>query len=112
MATVAHLYIDQGSDFTAEFTLENDDGTPMNLTSFTPYSQFRKNYGSIAGYSFTVTVTNAFLGNILLSLPGAQSSTIKPGRYMYDVEIVSSVNQKTRVVEGVITINPEITRLP
>lgn len=112
MANVVNLYIDQGSDFSAEFTLENDDGTPMNLTNFTPYSQFRKNYGSVIGYNFTATVTNSLLGKVVLSFTGAQSSAIRSGRYLYDIEVVNSLNQKTRVVEGVITINPEITRTP
>lgn len=112
MAMTVYLDIDQGSDFNAEFTLENDDGTPMNLTNFTPYSQFRKSYGSTTAYSFTAVVSNALLGKIIISLSGAQSSLIKPGRYLYDIEILGSAGQKSRVIEGVVTLNPEITRVP
>jgi hypothetical protein len=112
MAVTAYLDIDQGSDFTAEFQLENDDGSLMNLTGFQAYSQFRKSYQATTGFTFTAQVTNPTQGKILLTLPGTTSSTIKPGRYLYDVEIISSTAVKTRVVEGILTINPEITKIP
>jgi len=112
MATSVYLDIDQGSDFTTEITLDNNDGTPMNLTGFTVYSQFRKSYGSSTAYAFTCTVSNALQGKITLSLSGTTSSAIKQGRYLYDVEIVSADMRKTRVIEGIITLNPEITKIP
>lgn len=113
MAISAYLDIDQGSDFTAEFELENDDSTPMDLTGFSVYSQFRKSYGAATGYSFdTSIVSPSNSGKIRINLPGVVSSEIKPGRYLYDVEIISATNIKTRVVEGILTINPEITRIP
>ena len=113
MAVTAYLDIDQGSDFVTELELENDDSTPVNLTGVSVYSQFRKSYGSLTGYSFiTTVVAPATQGKIRLSLPGSTSSTIRPGRYLYDVEIVASGGVKTRVVEGILTINPEITRIP
>lgn len=112
MAMSAYLDIDQGSDFTTELTLENDDDTPMNLTGFSVYSQFRKSYSASTGHSFVCLITNAAQGKVSLSLVGSASSNIKPGRYLYDVEIVSSSGSKTRVVEGIITLNPEITKIP
>lgn len=112
MAVTAYLDIDQGSDFVAEFELENDDSTPMNLVGFSVYSQFRKSYSATTGYSFTAQITNAVQGKLTLSLPGAASSNIKPGRYLYDIEVVSQSGVKTRVVEGILTINPEITKIP
>lgn len=112
MATVANLEIDQGSDWVSEITLENDDGTPMQLNGFTVYSQFRKSFGSLIGYSFIAEVLSDTEGKISLSLPGVTSSTIKHGRYLYDIEIISDTNVKTRVVQGIVTINPEITRIP
>lgn len=112
MAVTAYLDIDQGSDFVAEFTLENDDETTMNLSGYAVYSQFRKSYGSTTGYSFQCIVTNAPAGKIAISLSGVVSSTIKSGRYLYDIELISTAGTKTRVVEGILTINPEITRIP
>lgn len=111
MAMTAYLDIDQGSDFTTEMTIQNDDGSAMNLTGYTVYSQFRKSYNSSVGYSFVAAITTPLTGKFTLSLSGIISSTIKPGRYLYDVEMTNGVS-KTRVVEGILTINPEITKIP
>lgn len=112
MATVANLEIDQGSDWVSEIILENDDSTPMQLHGYSVYSQFRKSFGSLIGYSFVASVLDETAGKISLSLPGVTSSGIKAGRYLYDIEIVGTANVRTRVVQGVVTINPEITRIP
>lgn len=112
MATTTHLDIDQGSDWVTEITLENDDSTPMNLNGYLVFSQFRKSYGSSVAYNFTASVTNAAQGKIQLVLPGIASSSIRAGRYLYDVEIFNIHGGKTRVVEGIVTINPEITKMP
>jgi hypothetical protein len=113
MAAIAYLDIDQGSDFTTTIELENDDGTAMNLSGVVVYSQFRKSYGSTVGYQFTTAVPDSQHGKISLSLSGTYSSTIKPGRYLYDVELYYPITgAKTRVVEGIVTINAEITKIP
>lgn len=114
MATIAYLDIDQGSDFSVEIGLENDDGSVMNLYGFQVYSQFRKSYGSVIAYNFTASFKdNGALGVVVLNLSGIQSSNIRPGRYLYDIEIYNpETNVKTRVVEGIITLNAEITRIP
>lgn len=112
MAITAYLDIDQGSDFNVILELENNDGTPMDLRGYSVYSQFRKSYGSTTAYTFTTSVVDALAGKISLGLLGTQSSAIRPGRYLYDVEIANSTPSKTRVVEGIVTINPEITKIP
>lgn len=113
MAISVYLDIDQGSDFVSEIILQNDDGTPMQLAGAAVYSQFRKSYQSTVGYTFTTSIVDAQQGIVSLSLPGTTSSGIRPGRYLYDVEVyVSASNKKTRVLEGIITINPEITKIP
>lgn len=113
MATTAYLDIDQGSDFTTIIEIENDDGTPINLNTFVVYSQFRKSYGSTIGYSFACEIVDASNGKISLTLSGTDSSLIKPGRYLFDIEIYNETSgAKTRVAEGILTINPEITRIP
>ena len=113
MAITADLDIDQGSQFVATMELQNDDETPMNLTGFQVYSQFRKSYMSTIGHNFTAQIVDAVNGKITLTLTGSYSSSIRAGRYLYDVEVVSlSTGIKTRVVEGIVTINPEITKIP
>jgi len=113
MASIIDLYVDQGSDFYAEIQLQNDNNLIIDLTDFSIFSQFRKSPGSTVYYSFvTAVVGSPALGTISLSLPGEISTSIKSGRYLYDVEIINNINNnRLRVVEGVVIIIPEVTRV-
>lgn len=110
MATNANIFLDQGSDFSAIVTLNNQDGTPIVLTNATVASQFRKSYTSSTATNFTVTIYNAIQGKIRMQLSAAASSAIVAGRYLYDVEVVFPTGEKKRALEGIVVINPEITR--
>jgi len=115
MTTRSDLYIDQGSDFSAIVSLRNQDGTPINLTNFTVKSQFRKSYQSSFATDFTVSVIEPLLGKIRIKLPADASSAIHAGRYLYDVEITTinilNETERKRVLEGLVIISPEITRV-
>ena len=111
MAAYTDLFIDQGTDFETSLDLIGDDGTPIDITGFTFKSQIRKSYYSAnASANLTITVLDAPNGNAMLSMTAANSSNIFPGRYVYDVKMKDSANTTTRVVEGILTINPQVSR--
>ena len=110
MATISNLVIDQGTTFSSIITLNNQNGTPMNLTGFTVKSQFRKSYQSSTATSFTASIYDAAAGQIRLQLAPADSSNVRAGRYLYDIELTSPVGEKTRPLEGLVIITPEITK--
>ena len=111
MASISNLFIDQGSDYVNVVTVESANGAPLDLTGYTARSQIRKSYTSSIAYNFTASIPNPQLGEISLSLTAAASEAIPAGRYLYDVEITSDQNVKTRVVEGIATITPQITQV-
>jgi hypothetical protein len=43
-------------------------------------------------------------------MTAANTASLTPGRYVYDVIITSSANVVTRVVEGIVTVLPSVTR--
>ena len=108
MATKLNLFIDRGTDFATTIEVADDAGTPINLTTYTGRSQMRKHYTSTTYNSFTVT--GAANGVITISMNAETSATITGGRYVWDLELVSSGNVVSRIVEGIVTINPEVTR--
>ena len=111
MPVLSNLSIDQGSDFSAEVVVEDSSGDVANLTGYTGAGQIRKTYSSSTAVAFVVTVTNASAGLLTLTLTNAVTNAMKAGRYVYDVEITKTSNgEKTRVVEGQITINPGVTQ--
>jgi hypothetical protein len=111
MATVANIFIDQGSDYSNIVTVTASNGQPLDLTGFTVASQMRKSYSSSVAYNFSASILSASLGRVRLQLTATQSEAIPPGRYLYDVEITSPGSSKTRVVEGIATITPQITQV-
>lgn len=110
MAIKANLVIDQGSDFVVDIDLSTADGDVFNLTGYIINSEMRKNYASSTSVAFT-TSHNGVGGRAVLSLSNAETAEIEPGRYLYDVEIVSPLGIKTRVVEGIATVTPSMTRI-
>lgn len=112
MAAISNLYIDAGSTFNAIVTVRGNDGNVLNLTGFSVASQIRKSPSSTTAYSLNATIFDAITGKVKISLPAAVSSSMKPGRYMYDIEITAPDNvQKLRAVEGLVIITPEITKI-
>jgi len=108
MATKANLVIDQGSTFSTDLTLNDENGDALNLAGYSANSQMRKWYtSSNATATFTTNVDAA--GIITLSLTANQTGSITAGRYVYDVEI-NDGSTTSRVVEGIITVTPQVTR--
>jgi hypothetical protein len=110
MATISNLYIDSGTTFSAIITVNNSNGTPVNLTGYSVAAQLRKSYGSTNAHTFTSSVYDGSSGKIQISLTATQTSAIKAGRYLYDIEITTGV-EKSRVAEGLVIVTPEITKI-
>ena len=110
MAGFAELTLEQGASFTTTVTVNGSDGSPTNLTSYTAAAQIRKSYYSTTANSFTVTVSNAAAGELTMAMSAANTANLTPGRYVYDLLITSPTAVKTRVVEGIVTLLPSVTR--
>ena len=111
MATISNLFVDAGSDYSNIITVSSTNGQPLNLTGYSVASQMRKSYSSSTSYNFTASVYDASNGKVRLQLSATASSAIPAGRWLYDVEITSPSGGKTRVVEGIVTLTPQITQI-
>ncbi len=98
-------------------TLNWKTGSPaafVNTTNFTARMQLRTSY-SAASASLELTTANGRIslsnaGVITLSLTATETAALAAGRYVYDLELVSSGGVVTRLLEGVVTVSPEVTR--
>lgn len=109
---VNNLVINAGSEFTQTFTLEGTEtNSAFDLTGYTVSSQMRKWSGSSTAIDFTATVLPPTTsGKIFLRLTGTQTSSIKSGRYVYDVVISDEFDVKNRVIEGMVLVTEGVTR--
>lgn len=108
MAARVNIVIDQGTTFNTTYSFTDDNDEPIDFTTFSANSQMRKSYSSNTAYTFTVSLANN--GVITLSMNSATTSTITAGRYMYDLEVQDTNGTRSRLVEGMVTVTPEVTR--
>ena len=111
MATISNIFINQHADFSTTVTISDSNGSALDLTSYTALAQVRKTYESTSATSFTATFdSDRTTGKITLSLTGTQTAALESGRYVYDLLITGVSGDKTRVVEGIATVNPSVSR--
>jgi len=108
-AAYANLYIEQGTTFTSTITIDDVYGDTYNLAGYTANSQIRKSYYSSNASATFATSINTGEGTITLQLTAGQTAAMSPGQYVYDT-IITSGNTVTRVLEGLATVSPRVTR--
>lgn len=109
MAAIQNLYIDQGTTYSLSLLVDDQNGDSKDLTEYTVAAQMRKSYNSTTAINFTAEISLPEDGEITISLTAVQTSAIKAGRYVYDIEITSD-EETLRVLEGIVVINPEVTK--
>ena len=113
MATIINFTVDAGTSFEGIVTIQNEDDTIFDLTGLVPYSQMRISYYTSKFTEIAAEVygdpTN---GQIRLSMIPSVTGNVKPSRYVYDVEVHNplDVDYVKRVLEGIITVYPQVTR--
>ena len=111
MATISNIFIDQDADFITTVTINDANDSALDLTGYTAAASLRKSYKSSSSTSFTVAFADPRTsGQITLSLTDVQTGALNEGRYVYDLVITDAGGEKTRVVEGIATIKPSVTR--
>jgi hypothetical protein len=109
MAIKANLIIDQGSTYSTVIDVTDDNDVPIDLTGYSGSAQIRKHYSSSNSVHFSVGIIPTD-GGVVLSLSSTQTSALRAGRYVYDVELTNSSNVVSRIVEGIVTVTPQVTR--
>jgi hypothetical protein len=109
MAIKANIVIDQGSTFQTSINVTDENDDIVDLTGYTAAAQMRKHYTSSNATSFSTNISPS-IGVVTLSMTANTTNLLVPGRYMYDCELTDSNGLVTRLVEGIVTVTPGITR--
>ena len=104
----------QGADFDQQFAV-TQGGTALNWTSYTARMQVREAADATAtlldlntnGSGITLGGT---AGTITVVVTSTQSAAIPSGSFAYDLELVSSGNQVTRLLQGSFNVVGNVTR--
>lgn len=109
MAQKLNLIIDQGTSWSMVLALTNDAQEALDIDNpgeYTFAAQIRKTYSSTNAISMSVAKS---YDELTLSLTPNSTSNATPGRYVYDVLLVDSANNYTRIIEGIATIKPKVS---
>lgn len=112
MSTFIEYTIEQNATFKTQLQLKDDSGLGLNLATYNVSSQVRKAYTSAnIAANVVCTFVDAPNGIVQLSIDRANTANIKSGRYVYDVVAINAgTNEELRLVEGIMTVTPAVTR--
>lgn len=111
MAATANLVIEQGTSFSSGITVKDLSGNPLDLSGYTATSNMAKGYASTHSRQAITCGFNSDRtdGVINLSLTATETAALDaPARYVYDCDITASNGTVTRVIQGLITVKPNV----
>lgn len=107
--------VDQGADWYLNFQYLDSNDDPIDLAGYTARLQIRSLPTTLIP-ALTLTTGNGITVDVLTATfevhaTADQTRSISAGFYYYDLEITAPVSGIiTRLVQGKIEINPEVTR--
>lgn len=104
------LTIVSGDSFSREIILEENDGTPIDLTAYAGYAQIRTRAGGALLADFTVVI-DAPNGKVTISLTTTQTAAL-PGKGVWDLELNGGASNTHTVVTGCVCVLPDVTEGP
>ncbi len=119
MAGRYDLTIDQGSTFLRTFIYKDSTGAVQDLTGHTAAMMIRKTHNAkgvptFDGSSFpgALTIPNPTDGKIILTLTDEETQAFPaPFEGVWDLELeLTAGTVVTRLLEGIVTITPNVTR--
>ena len=109
-AGIYNFTLNQGATFNKQMTVK-ENNSPLNLTGYTAAMQLRSTYdSSTVALSMTAAVVNATQGVLSISATATATAALEEGIYVYDLEISTSAGVVTRLLQGQVTVSPEVTR--
>lgn len=110
------MTIFQGADFERVLTWSlGEPSVLVNLTGYSARMQLRT-YTESADVVLELTTANGRIslggaaGTIELNLGATETEALAANQYAYDLEVVSPSGFVTRLLEGFVNVDPEVTR--
>ncbi len=104
-----NIVAEQGATFNLNFRVETD-GTAWDLSDYTFAMQVRRSTASSTTLLDIDTATMTALGQVSVTVSAATMSDVPAGRWVYDIELTSSGDEVTRILEGRFIVSPQVTQ--
>jgi hypothetical protein len=110
---VVNFVCPQGATFRRTLTWKIGHN-PINITGYSARMQVRETHESsnvlISLTSNSGITLGGSAGTIALYISNTETSNIRAGLYVYDLELISPNTDVTRLIEGKFDVTPEVTR--
>lgn len=109
------IVIEKGTDYSLELTWKDSEGSPIDLTGYTARMQVRPSVMS-PEVLLEATTENGNMtlggtsGGITIAFSNVETTPVDKNSGVYDLEIVSPTGSVKRLLEGGVTLKPEVTR--
>ena len=111
---VLNLTFPQGDTWALSLTWNDSAGAPINLTGYTAAMQLRLTYDAVTPVLSLTSTSGITLGGsagtVALLVDAPTTAAIDAGIYVYDLDLRSGGGVVTRLVQGSVTVTPEVTR--
>jgi len=109
-----NLTFSQGATWKLAMTYTDVDNVPIDLTGYTAKMQARSTFESDVAVLDLISGAGILLGGtagtIELLVAATITAAVGAAQYVYDLEVVSASSEVTRVVQGTLSVTPEVTR--
>ena len=110
---ILNLTFPQGATWDLSLTWTDSDGDPINLTAYSARMQVRHSYDAgtpvLSLTNGTGITLGGTAGTIDVTVAASVTAGVAAAQYVYDLEVEAS-SVVTRVVQGSLTVTPEVTR--
>ena len=104
-----NIVAEQGATFNLNFRVETD-GTAWDLSDYTFAMQVRRSSSSTTTLLDVTSATMTSVGHVSVEVSAAEMTDVPAGRWVYDIELTSSGDEVTRILEGRFIVTPEVTQ--
>ncbi len=112
MATLQNITIYRGDDVTFQITFKDNSGTAVDITGATLYFTAKTNNDDADG-SAVIQSSNSTLSDPSNGIGEAVLSNsdtdVTPGKYFYDIQIITAGGEITTAMIGKVTVKQDIT---
>lgn len=118
-AGILDLVIEQGTTFGMTITVKDANDTVINITGYTFRGKIKESaQDATAVEEFTCTITDAVNGQFTVGLTATETAALVATgaaydsytSYTYDIEMVDSSGAVTRLLNGSVSVSPEVTK--
>lgn len=97
-------------DYVELFVVVKDDAdVPINLTGYTARASLKLTYSDGSPVHFVCTIPTPANGTVKIYLSSTTSSTLVPGSYIWDFEIINAESDSRTYLAGDVVVNAEVT---